>query len=226
MASMAWAFTLRHGSGLNATEHDKVSGSARASRVSVGQSQVLQFPPYLQVAGRWQDALGYAPAAGVRLPTPRQWRPVLARKTPAGAKPARLPAIVRPGWLRSTRNRSPASAAPKPKPSAPNDCCRDWAMAWRRCKTATTSGGTRDAFSVPCGWAALDAGGMPCKYLSLNMPWLSGEKAMQPTPSASNAPSTPCSGSRRNRLYAGWWIRQGVPRSRSIATAARVRSGS
>ncbi len=42
-----------------------------------------------------------------------------------------------------------------------NDCCRDWAMAWRRGKTATTSGITRDAFNVPCGWAALDADGMP-----------------------------------------------------------------
>lgn len=48
-----------------------------------------------------------------------------------------------------------------------NDCCRAWATAWRRCKTATTSGVTRDAFNVPCGWAALDADGMPCRYLSL-----------------------------------------------------------
>ena len=60
----------------------------------------------------------------------------------------------------------------------------------------------------------------------MSMPWASGENAMQPTPSSlEHVEQAPSSIQRLSIEYDGWWMSSGVPRSRRIAAASRVRSG-
>ncbi len=47
---------------------------------------------------------------------------------------------------------------------------------------------------------------------------------MQPTPSSPTASSSSGSIQRFSSEYEGWWMSSGVPRSRRIAAASRVRS--
>ena len=63
---------------------------------------------------------------------------------------------------------------------------------------------------------------MPSRYLSVSIPWASGEKTMQPIPSSPRVSSSSGSIQRLSSEYDGWWITQGVPSSRRIAAASRV----
>jgi hypothetical protein len=54
------------------------------------------------------------------------------------------------------------------------------------------------------------------------MPCASGEKAMQPTPRSPSASRRSGSIHRLSSEYDGWWITNGVRRSRRIACASRV----
>jgi hypothetical protein len=72
------------------------------------------------------------------------------------------------------------------------------------------------------GQLAREPPGIPFRYLSVSMPWASGENAMQPTPSSPSASRRSGSIQRLSIEYEGWWMRRGVPRSRRIAAASRV----
>ena len=72
--------------------------------------------------------------------------------------------------------------------------------------------------------AAREPAGIPSRYLLVSMPCASGENAMQPTPVSPSASSRSSSIQRLSIEYDGWWISSGVPSSRRIATASRVRS--
>ena len=72
--------------------------------------------------------------------------------------------------------------------------------------------------------AARESSGMPPRYLSVSIPWPIGENTMQPAPSSPSASSRSGSIQRFSSEYDGWWISSGVPSSRSIAAASRVRS--
>ena len=56
------------------------------------------------------------------------------------------------------------------------------------------------------------------------MPWPSGENAMIPSPSASQASRTPGSIQRLSSEYDGWWISSRVPSELAICAASAVRS--
>ena len=58
----------------------------------------------------------------------------------------------------------------------------------------------------------------------MSIPCASGENEMQPTPSSPTASSRSGSIQRFSSEYEGWWISSGVPSSRRIAAASRVRS--
>ena len=70
--------------------------------------------------------------------------------------------------------------------------------------------------------AARELAGIPLRYLSVSIPWASGENAMQPTPSSPSASSSSCSIQRLRSEYDGWWITNGVRSSRRIDAASRV----
>ena len=74
------------------------------------------------------------------------------------------------------------------------------------------------------GRLAREPSGIPSRYLSVSSPCASGAKAMQPTPSSSSASSRSGSIHRFSIEYEGWWRTNGVPSSRKIAAASRVRS--
>ena len=72
--------------------------------------------------------------------------------------------------------------------------------------------------------AAREPSGMPSRYLPVSIPWASGENAMQPTPVSPSTSSRSSSIQRFSIEYEGWWISSGVPSSRRMAAASRVRS--
>ena len=75
-------------------------------------------------------------------------------------------------------------------------------------------------------WLARDPSGMPSRYLSVSMPWASGEKAMQPAPTSLEGVEQPLGSIQRLSIeYEGWWISSGVPRSARIAAACAVSAG-
>ena len=64
---------------------------------------------------------------------------------------------------------------------------------------------------------------MPLRYLLVSIPWASGENAMHPTPVSPRTSSRSSSTQRLSIEYDGWWMSRGVPISRRISTASRVR---
>ena len=65
---------------------------------------------------------------------------------------------------------------------------------------------------------------MPLRYLFVSIPWASGEKAMQPVPVSPRTSSRSSSIQRLSIEYDGWWMSSGVPISRRMSTASRVRT--
>ena len=75
-------------------------------------------------------------------------------------------------------------------------------------------------------WLAREPSGTPSRYLSVSIPWASGENAMQPAPTSVSVSSRPSVSTQRLSIeYDGWWISSGVPRSPRIRAASRVSSG-
>jgi hypothetical protein len=106
-----------------------------------------------------------------------------------------------------------------------------WASDWPRARAISLSPEIRARFSS-LSWSgarlpsrlARESAGTPARYFPVRRPCASGEKAMQPIPSAASVSSRPPSTQRLSSEYDGWWISSGVPSSRRIAAASAVRS--
>jgi hypothetical protein len=90
----------------------------------------------------------------------------------------------------------------------------------RTCRSASSVSSSVDS-DLP--WLAREPSGTPCRYLSVSMPWASGEKAMQPAPAPARVSSSPSRSIQRLSIeYEGWWMSSGVPRSARISAARAV----
>ena len=80
----------------------------------------------------------------------------------------------------------------------PRCCARSFNLLIADNFACVSCSGLSDGFLL-----ALDSVGIPCSYLSVNIPCASGEKAIQPTLWSSSTSSNPFSGVRSNMEYLG-----------------------